>query len=197
MAARKAKSLAETGAMVKVVSPRFSRPLLRLAERGKVVLARKRFEARDLKGAFLAIACTDDDAANKNVHASARRKGVLVNVVDAAGLCDFIVPSVVSRGALRIAISTSGVSPALARRMRKDLEKRYGPGYADFLELMANNRNRIIKEVPRIQDRKRIFEAFAAEGFLSEFLKKNRAEGKKFFEERLKELLSIERSDHV
>ena len=120
-----------------------------------------------------------------------------MNVADSPGLCDFIVPSVVSRGALRIAISTSGVSPALARRIREELEKRYGRRYGDFLGLMEKGRERIIKEVPRSEERRRVFEALTAEGFLGKFLKKSRGEGKTFFEEKLTELLSRAGSDHV
>lgn len=197
VAARKAKSLTEAGARVRVVGSEFCASLLRLAEKGKVVLDRKRFQARDLDGAFLAIACTDDSKVNERVHAAARGRRILVNVADSPGLCDFIVPSVVSRGALRIAISTSGVSPALARRIREELEKRYGRRYGDFLELMEKGRERIITEVPRAEERRRIFEALTAEGFLAKFLKKSRRERKTFFDEKLTELLSRAGSDHV
>jgi len=197
VAARKAKSLTEAGACVKVVSEKFCRRLLRMKDEGKVVLARKRFQAQDLDKALLAIACTDDRKVNERVHTAGKRRGVLVNVVDSATLCDFIVPSVISRGALRIAISTSGVSPALARRMRKDLQSRYGRRYSDFLVLMEKSRGRILEEAPGLLARKRIFEALTAESFLGKFLTKSRVEGKKLFEEKLKELLSRAGSDHV
>jgi precorrin-2 dehydrogenase/sirohydrochlorin ferrochelatase len=197
VAARKAKSLADAGAKVKVVSPEFCMPLLRLAKKADVVLEEKRFRARDLDGAFLTIACTDDNEVNERVCAAARTRGILVNVVDSPQQCDFIVPSVVSRGALNIATSTSGVSPALARRIRQDLEKRYGKGYADFLALMEKSRGRVLREVRKTGDRRRIFEALTAEDFLGEFLEKDRAEAKKLFEQRLDSLLSSERSNHV
>lgn len=113
VAARKAKALAQAGGLVKVVSPEVCWRVSDLAEKGLVQLLRRRFRARNLNGAFLAIASTDDRDVNEKVFEAARRKTVLVNVVDSPAQCDFIVPSVVSRGALSIAISTSGVSPAL------------------------------------------------------------------------------------
>ncbi len=197
VAARKARSLTDAGARVKVVSPEFSQRLLKLAEKGKVVLDRKAFQAGDLDGVFLAIACTDDAKVNERVYTAAKRRRVLANVVDSTRLCDFIIPSVVSRGALKIAISTSGVSPALARRIRKELEKRYGRRYSDFLGLMGKSRCRIIREVPRLHDRKKVFDALTADSFLAKFLRGNRAEGKKLFEGKLKELLSSEECDDV
>jgi len=197
VAARKAKSLAEAGAEVKAVSPDFCQRLIRLEKKGGVVLIRRRFRARDLDGAFLVIACTDDAKVNEEVYAEARARRILANVVDSAELCDFIVPSVVSRGALKMAISTFGVSPALARRVRIQLQKRYGPKHADFLELMANTRDRIIREVPRAKDRRRIFEALTAENFLDRFLTKSKGEGRRFFQERLDGLLSGCRKTNV
>ena len=197
MAARKAKSLADAGAKVKVVSPEFCTPLFRLAKESDVVLQRKRFRARDLDGAFLTVACTDDREVNERVCTAARTRRILVNVVDSPEQCDFVVPSVVSRGALMIATSTSGVSPALARRIRQGLEKRYGKGYADFLALMEKSRGRVLREVRKIGDRRRIFEALTDEDFLDEFLEKGRAEAKKLFQQRLDGLLSRERSNHV
>jgi precorrin-2 dehydrogenase/sirohydrochlorin ferrochelatase len=197
VASRKAKSLSDAGARVKVISPQFCKSLLNLAEKGRAVLDRKRFRAKDLDRTFLAIACTDDDKVNDRVCAAARRRGVLVNVVDSPDRCDFIVPSVVSRGALNIAISTSGVSPALCRRMRQELEQRYGERYADFLELMEKSRSRIIREVPKMADRKLIFDALTDRSFLGKFLKESRAEAKKLFTEKLKRLLPDGSGNHV
>ena len=99
------------------------------------------------------------------------------------------MPSAVSRGALTIAISTSGVSPAFARNMRRELEKRYGPGYGDFLALMEENRERIIRAVTGIRERRRIFEALTDKRIVAKFLNLDRRSGKRFFEQKLKELL--------
>jgi precorrin-2 dehydrogenase/sirohydrochlorin ferrochelatase len=197
VAARKAKSLADAGACVRIVSPEFCGRLQRMADRGKVSLERKRFAASDVDDAFLAIACTDDRKVNEKVRAAARRRGMLTNVVDSAELCNFILPAVVSRGPLKIAVSTSGVSPALARRIRKDLEKRYPRGYGDFLELMEKSRSRIIEQVPASRPRKRIFEALTAQRFLGRLLRKGKREGENLFREKLEQLLSKARSGHV
>ncbi len=197
VAARKAKSLADVGAKVKVISPSFCQALLRLAETGRAVLVRRRFRKGDLAGAFLTIACTDDGNVNKRVYGVGREKRVLVNVVDAPDLCDFIVPSVVVRGSLRIAVSTSGVSPALARRIREELEERYGQGHADFLERMEKARRRIIRDVSKAVDRRRIFETLASEEFLNEFMAAKRSERRRLFERKLKEMLAAVDRNHV
>ena len=189
VAARKAKSLVEAGGAVKVVSPEFCSRLSNLAKRGSVVLVRRRFEAQDLYGASVVIACTDDREVNEKVFAAARKKRILVNVVDSPAQCDFIVPSVVSRGALSIAISTSGVSPALARRMRQELQKRYGQRHADFLTLMEKARERIVREVLGSKERRRMFKALTSRDFLAEFVAKGKSEARKFFQENVKELL--------
>jgi len=141
VAARKAASLLECGARVKVVAPEVSPEVERLAG---AVLERRRYEERDLEGMFLAIAATDDPEVNRRVSEDARRLGVPVNVVDSLEASDFIVPSVVRRGDLVIAISTSGHSPALARRLREDLEARYGEEYARLLALVSRVRRRLI-----------------------------------------------------
>ncbi len=190
VAARKAKSLADAGARVKVVSPVFSQGILRLAKKGAVVLVRKRFQARDLNGALLAIACTDDTEVNERVSAAAKARRILVNVVDSPSQCDFIVPSVVSRGALSIAVCTSGVSPALSRTMREELEKQYGPGYGVFLDLMETARKSVVREVGTAKERKRIFRALTESDFVADVAGKPKREGKRLFERRLKELLS-------
>jgi len=197
VAARKAKSLTDAGAEVKLVSPKFCRPLLDQAKKGRVRLSRKRFEARDLDGAFLAIACSNDRKVNDRVHEAAKRRGALVNVVDSPEQCDFIVPSVVSRGALTIAISTSAVSPALARRIREELEKRYGSNYATFLALMEKSRPKILGKVKKQPERKKIFEALTRPRFVSEFVSKAKREAEALFREKLKQLLSSGEGDHV
>ena len=197
VAARKAAALARAGGRVNVVSPRFCRRLLQLSEKGRVVLHRKPFQAKHLEGTRLAFACTDDRNVNRRVYAAAKRRGVPVNVVDSIQQCDFIVPAVVFRGALAIAISTSGVSPALAREMRLQLQKRYGPGYADFLRLMETSRDRIISAVHQPRQRKRIFQALTSPDFLAQFLRRGKGQSRRFFQKKLTELLSAAQNDDV
>src|SRR3989338_1894340 len=105
-----------------------------------------------LKDMFLVIGATDNDEVNFKVYESANKKNILVNIVDSPELCNFIVPSVVERGALTIAISTGGKSPALAKKLRKELEERYGFEYIKFLNLMGNLRKRISA---KIRDKKK------------------------------------------
>lgn len=197
VAARKSASLAAAGAKVTVVSPVFCQSLESQARRGRITLTRKRFQAKDLDGAFVVIACTDDRKVNDRVYRSAKRKRILVNVVDSAAQCDFIVPSVVTRGALTIAISTSGVSPSLSRRIREDLEKRYGRGFAGFLSLMAKCRETVLWEVPVGKERKRIFEALTQPAFVSQITTMPSKDAKRHFEKTLNALLVGARSHDV
>jgi precorrin-2 dehydrogenase/sirohydrochlorin ferrochelatase len=197
VALRKAKALADAGARVGVVSPQFCRSFLSLEKKATVTLFRKRFQANDLDRAFLAIACTDDRNVNDRVHDAANRRGILVNVVDFPPQCNFIVPSVVSRGALTIAVSTSGVSPALARRIRIELESLYDNKYATFLALMKKARDKVIKEVSSAQKRKKLFESLTTPRFLSEFAGKQKGDAKRLFEEKLRALLSRAKNNDV
>lgn len=197
VAARKSGSLAAAGAEVTVVSPVFSRGLEEQARRARATLRRKRFEARDLDGAFVVIACTDDREVNNRVYRAAKRRRILVNVVDSAEQCDFIVPSVVSRGRLSIAVSTSGTSPTLSRRIRQKLEKEYGHGYATFLSLMEKYREVVLRESPAAKRRKEIFEALTQPDFVSKITSAPSRLAKQHFEKKLRELLASSGSGHV
>ncbi|MEE9583625.1 MAG: bifunctional precorrin-2 dehydrogenase/sirohydrochlorin ferrochelatase, partial [Dehalococcoidales bacterium] len=118
VALRKARALLEHGADVTIISPDLCHELAELAESGEVSALTKEYQAGDLKNAFVAIAATDNSETNRRVVAEARRRAVLVNVVDDAENSDFIVPSYLRRGEITIAVSTSGRSPALARKIR-------------------------------------------------------------------------------
>jgi len=159
VAERKAIVLFDAGADLSVVSPALTPHLLELADKGKISYHPKNFSEHDLTGMFLAVAATDDDAVNDAVAHACRKNGVLVNVATAPDEGTFIVPSVIERGDLLIAISTCGDSPALARRIREELEQTYGPEYGVFLEKMALLRRRLLKEVPGEEDRRKIFQA--------------------------------------
>ena len=137
VALRKVKALLEHGANVEVASPTLCPELGQLAREGAIQVLQRSYKAEDLKGALIAIAATDDAKTNESVAAKARQRGVLVNVVDAPQHSDFIVPSYLRRGDVTIAVSTSGRSPALARKIRSKLEKDFGTEYAQ-LALLAN-----------------------------------------------------------
>jgi len=159
IAERKAIALFDAGADLTVVSPDLTPHLRELADKGKITYRKKDFNDHDLTGMFLAVAATDDDAVNIAVAHACRKSGVLVNVATAPDEGTFIVPSVVERGDLLIAISTCGDSPALARRVREELERTYGPEYGVFLEKMTLLRRKLLQEMPKEEDRRKVFQA--------------------------------------
>ena len=136
VALRKVTTLLEDGARVTVISPELCPELVSLAEKKEIIVLNREYRKGDLKGAFVAIAATDSSIINRQVAAEAREKSVLVNVVDDAGYSDFIAPSIVRRGDITIAISTSGQSPALARKLRTKIEKEFGEEYARLGRLL-------------------------------------------------------------
>jgi siroheme synthase-like protein len=140
VALRKVTALLEAGAAVTVVAPDVVPELRQMAADNKITLAERAYRAGDLAGAFVVVAATDDREANRRVAADAQEHRCLVNAVDDAGCSDFIVPSTVTRGALTIAVSTGGRSPALARKLRERLEDQYGDEYADLVEMAGNVR---------------------------------------------------------
>lgn len=144
VAARKAAALAEAGARPLVISPELGSEMEAMATAGLVEPLRRPYREGDLAGATLAIAATGDCEVNRAVSEEARRRAVPVNVVDDPELCTFIVPAVVRRGELTVAISTGGGSPALARRLREALEAVIDPGYGDLLAVFAELRPQII-----------------------------------------------------
>lgn len=129
VALRKVKALLEHGANVEIVSPTFCPELNQLATDGAIRAIQRDYKSEDLQHTFIAIAATDDAKTNERVAAEARRRGVLVNVVDDPKNSDFIVPSYLKRGDVIIAVSTSGRSPALARKIRSELENDFKAEY--------------------------------------------------------------------
>lgn len=144
--ARKVKMLLECGGVVGVVSPEVVPWLEEQIQEGVVNLRGSRYEESQLDGCFLVIAATDDMELNCRIAQDAEKRGLLCNVVDYPQEGNFILPSLVRRGALTVAISTSGKSPALARQLRQDLEHRFGMEYADFLELMGVIREHLLRD---------------------------------------------------
>jgi len=143
VAARKVESLIEAGARVTVVSPRLSPSLQAAVARGLVTHIARDYAPGDIKGCVLSYAATDDPKLHRELAAEARTLGIPINVADVPELCSFIAPAVVKRGALQIAISTSGASPAFAARIRCELEDRFGAEYALTLDLMRAARRRL------------------------------------------------------
>ncbi|MFC2050156.1 bifunctional precorrin-2 dehydrogenase/sirohydrochlorin ferrochelatase [Chloroflexota bacterium] len=137
VALRKAKALLEHDANVEVVSPIFCQELNQLATDGAIRSIQRDYKSEDLQQVFIAIAATDSVKINKRVASEARRRGILVNVVDDPKNSDFIVPSYLKRGDVIVAVSTSGRSPALARKIRSELENNFKAEY-EHLAIIAD-----------------------------------------------------------
>jgi len=148
VALRKVRSLLACGGRVKVISPELCPGLRSLAGEGEVQWLRRGYRAGDLEGAFLVIAATDDEEMNARVASEAKERGVLLNVVDDPERCGFIVPATVQRGDLVITVSTSGKSPMLARKIREELERRFGPEYGPYVDFLGRVRELVVRDVP-------------------------------------------------
>jgi precorrin-2 dehydrogenase/sirohydrochlorin ferrochelatase len=136
----KIAGLLNTGAFIRVVALEASESVRRWAAESKIDLELREFSPSDLDGVFLAVVATASTVLNKAVYGEAQRRGVLCNVVDVPEICDFYYPAVVQRGDLQIAISTAGQSPSLAQKLRQQLERQFGPGYAEWLSELGETR---------------------------------------------------------
>lgn len=139
---RKTHALLDCGARVTIVSPSVTKRLAALAASGRLVHRARPFLRSDPRGCALAVAATGDPRVDRVVAAAARRWRALVNVVDRPQHCDFIVPAVLRRGELQIAVSTGGRSPAIAREIRRRLERFFGPEYGELISRAGEARNR-------------------------------------------------------
>jgi siroheme synthase-like protein len=144
VAERKVETLLEYGARVKVISPKLSAELKKMAAKEAVEAEERQYRDGDLAGAFVVVAATDNNEVNGRVSREARKLGLLINVVDDAARSNFIVPSSLRRGDIIVAISTSGASPALARKLRTELEERFGEEYATLAKIAGEVRRQLI-----------------------------------------------------
>ncbi|SHE86468.1 precorrin-2 dehydrogenase/sirohydrochlorin ferrochelatase family protein [Desulforamulus putei] len=157
VAERKVGSLLECGARVRLVSPEVTVPIKEWADQGKLELRQRQYQTSDLEGVFLVFAATNREEVNRRVAEECSARSLAVNVVDDPGACNFFVPSVIRRGKLAIAVSTGGASPALAAKIRRQLELQFGPEYQEFMDILTEVRRQVLKGVADIQQRKRIF----------------------------------------
>lgn len=172
VAERKILPLLRRGAKVTVISPDLTKRLKDLSRKGKIRHLPKPYEKGDLKGAFLVIAAAGKKEINRDIAKEAASSCCLYNVVDDPEASNFIVPSFFNRGSLLIAISTSGTSPALSKRIRKELEKGYGKEYGIFLNMMGGIRKRLIREVSSEAERRKIFKNLVDSDLLEVIKKK-------------------------
>src|SRR6266568_3137942 len=140
IAEQKLKSLLETGATVIVVSPNATATIQQYAREGVVDWKKKIFEPSDLDGALLVISATASREVDELVYRESERRGALCNAVDDPPRCHFYYPSIIRRGDLQIAISTNGKSPALAQRLRRELEETFDSSYKGWLEWLGKVR---------------------------------------------------------
>ncbi len=162
LAESKIESLLAAQAHVTVIAPHPNSRILDLHAAGEIQLHQRTYQNGDVAGAFLAVAATDDPAVNRAVFAEAEAANILINAVDDPPFCDFYFPSVVRRGDLQIAISTAGHSPALAQRLRKEINGILPLDAGDWLNELGNLRREVLQLEPLNEARKEILHTLAS-----------------------------------
>ncbi|MEN1761294.1 bifunctional precorrin-2 dehydrogenase/sirohydrochlorin ferrochelatase [Anoxynatronum sibiricum] len=180
VAYRKIESLLQAGARVTVISPQMVPELEALAAahaaeaqpegKASLRLIRQPYALGDLKGYRLAFAATGNREVNEACRQEAEHCGVLLNVVDVPDLCDFIMPAVHQQGDLLFMVCSQGKSPMLTKRLRKELQQRYGPAYGRVAEVMGELRQQAFQDLPDIHHRREVFRHLIEDGPLDEAL---------------------------
>jgi len=163
--------LMAAGAAVKAVAPEAAEAVMQWARSGKIEWQARRFGPADLDGKFLVVVATPFRELNDGIYREAQRRGVLCNVVDDPPRCDFYYPAVVNRGDLQIAISTNGQSPALAQRLRQELERQFGPEYATWLEELGRQRRRLFGPSVDAEERRQLLHNLVTPESFEEFMR--------------------------
>lgn len=189
VAARKARRLLDCGAKVSVISLQLTPELAELKKQKIICHIAAEYSGDLIFGAALVVGATDDEKTNAIISLDARNKGIPVNIVDDPQKCDFILPSIVEKGDLTIAISTGGKSPALARHLRKELESKYGAEYEIFLNILGNLRAKMIKNAGVGKD---WFTSLLEAGILDVIKEKDRGKVKKIVKKVTGEEVEIE-----
>lgn len=187
VAERKVMSLLSCGAKIKIISPALTKRLEKEKLKGSILHICRNYRNGDLEGAFLVVAATSDDETNKVI---ASESSCLVNVVDAAENANFIVPSVIKRGLLTVAISTSGTSPAMARSIRKELETLYSKEFSKYLVFLKRLRKKVIANITDKNLRQRLLKEFASDNMLNILRRKGYKEARNIALKRLQETIS-------
>jgi precorrin-2 dehydrogenase/sirohydrochlorin ferrochelatase len=164
--ARKAETMMRYGARVTIVSPEITDEIAAWEREGVLAVQRKMYAESDLEGASMVIASTDDQCVNARVARDCRRRRIPVNVVDVTHLCEFIVPAIVEKGSIQIAVSTGGKSPAIARTLKEELQRTIGPEFTEVNDLLGTLRKSAKEVLPTDVDRKRFFDGIIATGIL-------------------------------
>jgi precorrin-2 dehydrogenase/sirohydrochlorin ferrochelatase len=155
---RKVKTLQACGARVRLVSRDLTPYLSREIREKRVSFVSGSYQAGLLEGCFLVIGATDDPQVNRRISSDARQRGLLCNIADSPEECNFILPSLLERGDLLIAVSTSGQSPALAKKIRRQLEREFPPVYETYLKLLGRIRLHVLAQGRPQEENRRLFE---------------------------------------
>ncbi len=185
IAERKIRRLLECGARVLVISPEISSSLKALAQKRKIAFKKRGVRLADLKSAYLVISATGERKINAALSAYCRSKRILINVVDSQAECNFILPALFRRGALTIAVSTNGLSPALSTKIRRDLQQGFGKEYARFLRIIKKLRPEVLKKIKSPESRKSFWKKALAPDIIG-LLRKNKV---RLAEKRLRAIL--------
>ena len=161
IAERKVEALLAAGGEVTLISPELTAALRALEAAGRLTVQQRPYQREDLDTVSLVIAATDDSTLQRQIAADAKQANILCNIVDQPASCSFIIPAVVQQGDLTIAVSTNGASPALAKNIRQDLAKQFGPEYAAALRLLRRIRERLMHEQCSARDRQRLLTSLA------------------------------------
>ncbi|HUE54941.1 MAG TPA: bifunctional precorrin-2 dehydrogenase/sirohydrochlorin ferrochelatase [Candidatus Udaeobacter sp.] len=171
IAESKISGLLAAHADVSVVALEVTPKIRSWADSHKIAWQQRHFQPGDLENMFLVVAATSSTVLHEEIFREATKRGVLCNIVDVPDLCDFYYPAVVQRGALQIAISTSGHSPALAQRLRKELERQFGPEYEQWLEKLGEIRGELLSKLDPEERKRRLHDQVSRKAFAA-FLKK-------------------------
>ncbi|HYL83052.1 MAG TPA: bifunctional precorrin-2 dehydrogenase/sirohydrochlorin ferrochelatase [Candidatus Angelobacter sp.] len=174
IAESKISGLLEAEAAVRVVAPKAAERVQSWADAKKITWLKRVWEPADLDGMFLVVAATSSPDVHQRIYEEAKRRAVLCNIVDVPDLCDFYYPAVVQRGALQIAVSTSGQSPALAQRLRKELVDQFGPEYEAWLDHLGVERDKLFAAKLDPEERKRLLHDLASAEAFKAFLRKRK-----------------------
>jgi len=159
---QKIAGLLDTGAQIHVVALHATDRVREWAHAGQIEFQERAYRSDDLQDKFLVIVATSVRELNELVYQQARERGILCNVVDVPEQCDFYYPSVVQRGDLQIAISTSGQSPSLAQRIRQQLEQQFGPAYADWVAQLGSVRREVLNSDLQPERKKQLLQSLAS-----------------------------------
>jgi siroheme synthase-like protein len=168
VAQSKIRSLLDSGANVRVIAPRANAAVEKWARTGLITWEARSFEAADLDGTVLVIAATSSSVVNGTIFREAQQRNILCNAVDDPKHCVFYYGAVVRRGQLQVAISTEGQSPALAQRIRRELEAQFGPEYAGWVEELGQNREKLFASGIDPESRRQLLHELASRDAFAE-----------------------------